>query len=160
MSGTTYIATKAASSLVKRVRPHLVNRFLQKYYPLNQKSYVIDFERIPTIRLNHLSSDFSIEVGVQLRNFDWYEIEVHQYECQVVINGAPISPATDGRLQTLKPGGALQFVVQHPLTPGEAKRIEATFRNQELKVARFGFLFSIKSDLEQEPLIRATKLTA
>jgi hypothetical protein len=146
MSTTTYIATKTASSIATRVRPHLTNWFLNKYFPLTSNKYVIDFLIVPIVRLNYASSDYSIQVGFSLRSYDWYEVEIHKAECTLVVDGMMLGALKDERILTLKPNTtALQFALLSQLSLGDVKRIEAAFKDQKTKVARCGFRFSIKT---------------
>ncbi len=138
--------TKTASSIATRVRPHLINWFLNKYFPLSPTQYIVDFLIVPIVRVNHASSDFAIQVGFSLRSFDWYEIEIHRAECTVVIDGMMLATLTDERILTLKPNAdALQFALLGQLTAGDVKRVESAFKEQRTKVARCGFRFSVKT---------------
>ena len=101
---------------------------------------------VPIVRLNHSSSDFSVQVGFSLKNYDWYEVEIHRAECTLVIDGMMVATLGDERILTLKPNGAaLEFAMLGHLTPGDVKRVEFAFSDQRTKVARCGIRFSIKT---------------
>jgi len=54
-------------------------------------------------------------------------------------------PASSSATSTRTAGPSLQFVLFSQLTEGDVNKIETTFRNQDLKVARCGFQFSVKT---------------
>jgi hypothetical protein len=146
MSTTTYIATKTASSIAKRVRPHLVTWFLKRYFPLTASKYVVDFAMVPMVRVNHAASDYSIQVGFSLRSYDWYEVELHNAECTLVVDGMMLTTVKEERVLTLKPNAPpLQFAIISQLSLGDAKRAELAFQDQQTKVARCSFRFSTKT---------------
>jgi hypothetical protein len=102
---------------------------------------VLEFERIPDIRLNYQHHFYTLSLGVTLRNFDWYEIELHTCECRIAMSSSNFMTIKETIALTLKPGQEARHQIEKSLTEGEIQRAKYLFGDKDIKIAGFEFSF-------------------
>jgi hypothetical protein len=143
----TYIAKKAASEISTQVRPTLTNWYLNKWWPFDAESIVLDFHHTPDIRLNYQYHSYKISIDFQLRNFSYYIIEIISCVCDISVGSFGFMSLKETPLLTLKQGERAGYQIGKSLTPGEIDRAKALFDGSDIKEAVFSFRFAAKTRL-------------
>jgi hypothetical protein len=147
MGAETYIAKKAASEITAWVRPKIGSWILNKFWPFDADSVILDFEHIPNIRLDYTNHFYTLSVDFNLKNFSYYEIELTSCKCDISVGSSGFMTLKETPLLTIKKGGRGNYRIEKSLTPGEIDRAKYLFGDKDIKEANFNFMFQAKTYL-------------
>lgn len=147
MSTGGYLAKKAASEIATKVRPRAVNWLLNKWWPFDAKSVVLDFSDIPDVRLNYQRHFYEVSVDFVVRNFSYYELEFISCECRITVESNGFMTLKENPLFILKSGAYSGIRMEKTLTSGEIERAKQLFGSSDIKVANFDFRIVVNTRL-------------